>query len=622
MNYLGYCVFLCCLELVFGEPAADSQHVCEYQEKIEVNEVGSRVYASEPKNVTQCEGFRCINYTKEFSAHFSRRIRTKTTIRMKKSCCSGFVEDRAGYCAPRCLEVCDDGYLLCVGFNGCECSPGFIPSVTTCDTYHCPKNRFGKRCQYRSILCQNNGTCMGNRCICRPGWTGDFCNITCPHGSYGQDCGDTCWCHNGAPCHPVSGECLCTAGFCGAHCERPCSRSTKQTVYGRCQNGGYCREGEQKCTCSPGLTGDVCANRCDSGFYGENCQQVCPDCGENARCDAVTGKCKCLPGQFGQHCEKQCPPGRYGHMCGRQCACMNGAHCSPADGTCECRDGYFGQYCEIRRCRDSTFGPNCENSCSCSSLTECDSYYGDCTCRQDALKIGGQACLACCVLQGGLRGCYEMCNTSDQWICAPELGGCHPVFLSNGTVSDTSTSRTFSPTAETAVLTNELPPNWGTEPLKSSYANQACEPVRTYIGYIHNTVCFLAGLCVGVLFWVIVFLLCGKGKNEKRCSARLRTRTEASDFGVQYDFFTARPNGPLPLVPVPCSSTDNVEIPCVHNEIVEASPVSQRVAQQSGALALCGRFNHGFDNECYWIADLVPPGKSNPDEEYPAPSGS
>ena len=39
--------------------------------------------------------------------------------------------------------------------------------------------------------------------------------LACPHGKWGEDCGNDCPCLNGAQCNPLTGECTCTPGWHG-----------------------------------------------------------------------------------------------------------------------------------------------------------------------------------------------------------------------------------------------------------------------------------------------------------------------------------------------------------------------------------------------------------------------
>lgn len=54
---------------------------------------------------------------------------------------------------------------------------------------------------------------LSGECTCSVGWTGLYCNETCPPGYYGEGCMLPCSCTNGADCHPVTGACICAPGF-------------------------------------------------------------------------------------------------------------------------------------------------------------------------------------------------------------------------------------------------------------------------------------------------------------------------------------------------------------------------------------------------------------------------
>lgn len=54
---------------------------------------------------------------------------------------------------------------------------------------------------------------LSGECSCTGGWTGLYCNETCPPGYYGEACMLPCSCSNGADCHPVTGACVCAPGF-------------------------------------------------------------------------------------------------------------------------------------------------------------------------------------------------------------------------------------------------------------------------------------------------------------------------------------------------------------------------------------------------------------------------
>ncbi|KTF79061.1 hypothetical protein cypCar_00024068 [Cyprinus carpio] len=80
----------------------------------------------------------------------------------------------------------------------------------------------------------------------------------CDGDHWGPHCSSRCQCQNGALCNPITGACLCAAGYRGWRCEDLCERST----YGHgcqqrclCQNNATCHHVTGECVCSPGYTG-------------------------------------------------------------------------------------------------------------------------------------------------------------------------------------------------------------------------------------------------------------------------------------------------------------------------------------------------------------------------------
>lgn len=90
------------------------------------------------------------------------------------------------------------------------------------------------------------------------GFRGPSCGLSCWAQSFGQQC-LRCDCHNGAGCDPLTGACVCGAGWTGKKCAQPCG----------------------------------------PGTYGMDCKQKCR-CENGAECDPISGQCKCLSGYYGK----------------------------------------------------------------------------------------------------------------------------------------------------------------------------------------------------------------------------------------------------------------------------------------------------------------------------------
>lgn len=118
------------------------------------------------------------------------------------------------------------------------------------------------------------------------------CETHCPLGKYGPDCNLECNCKNNSSCDPETGVCVCSRGWQGEDCSKPCNQ----------------------------------------GYYGLGCKEVCPEMLGNKTCDHVTGEYICRPGYIGLTCEHPCPVGTYGKNCQQTCFCKNGGDCHHVTG--------------------------------------------------------------------------------------------------------------------------------------------------------------------------------------------------------------------------------------------------------------------------------------------------
>ncbi|XP_064333219.1 laminin subunit beta-3 isoform X3 [Camelus dromedarius] len=197
----------------------------------------------------------------------------------------------------------------------------------------------------------------------------------------------------GAPCDPVTGQCVCKEHVQGERCD----------------------------LCKPGFTGLTYANpqgchRCDCSVLGAR---------QDMPCDEESGRCLCLPHVVGPRCD-QCAPYHWKLASGRgcePCGCnLDNAlspQCNQFTGQCPCREGFGGLTCNaaaIRRCPDRTYGDMATGcrACDCDFRgTEgpgCDKASGRCLCRPG---LTGPRCDQC---QRGYCDRYPVCVA------------CHPCF--------------------------------------------------------------------------------------------------------------------------------------------------------------------------------------------------
>lgn len=198
----------------------------------------------------------------------------------------------------------------------------------------------------------------------------------------------------GAPCDPVTGQCVCKEHVQGERCD----------------------------LCKPGFTGLTYANpqgchRCDCSVLGSR---------RDMPCDEESGRCLCLPNVVGPQCD-QCAPYHWKLASGRGCEpCACDPHnslspqCNQFTGQCPCREGSGGLTCSaasIRQCPDQTYGDAVAGGCRACDCdfrgTEgpgCDKASGRCLCRPG---LTGPRCDQC---QRGYCNRYPVCVA------------CHPCF--------------------------------------------------------------------------------------------------------------------------------------------------------------------------------------------------
>lgn len=143
-------------------------------------------------------------------------------------------------CELRGNSLCNNG--ICINTEGgydCFCRPGFSGD-------HCDINIDECLCG----PCKNNATCLDGinmfQCLCQPGYTGKTCEIDV------NEC-DSNPCHNGAQC--VNGiasyTCVCPAGFLGMNCEI----NIDECESSPCMNQGKCNDDVNGYTCDCSDTG-------------------------------------------------------------------------------------------------------------------------------------------------------------------------------------------------------------------------------------------------------------------------------------------------------------------------------------------------------------------------------
>ena len=91
------------------------------------------------------------------------------------------------------------------------------PSALTCSSLTgCDSDHWGPHCSNR-CQCQNGALCnpITGACVCAAGFRGWRCEELCAPGTHGKGCQLLCQCRHGASCDPRTGECLCAPGYTG-----------------------------------------------------------------------------------------------------------------------------------------------------------------------------------------------------------------------------------------------------------------------------------------------------------------------------------------------------------------------------------------------------------------------
>ena len=321
-------------------------------------------------------------------------------------------------CGQQCR--CENGSECDPVSGKCSCPSGW--TGTYCDV-PCPPGTFGENCQERSSCQEGQSEQERGDCVCVPGYKGVLCEKTCSPGSYGLHCQHGCECGgNSLGCDHVTGECECRHGWRGAACDSICEEGTwGQDCSLQCNcgpHGDSCHPGTGACRCRPGYTGTKCQDTCQPGSFGLDCGQVCPTCNTSDSCHPSTGACHCSPGWRGYYCMEPCPPGHYGPDCSSVCPCRRG-DCHHVTGECRCPGGWTGDLCDTP-CSPGTFGPDCAHSCYCLEGGQCNPVDGRCKCSPGH---SGYRCENFC--PDGYYGedCSTACTcSSDSFLCHPVLG--------------------------------------------------------------------------------------------------------------------------------------------------------------------------------------------------------
>ncbi|KAI8727978.1 mucin-4 [Biomphalaria glabrata] len=370
-------------------------HVCNCKPGYARNDKGDCININECANGDhQCQQI-CVDVPGKYNCDcnygigsFKMRLTFTVTIWLQTSM---NVKYQQRTCTASSLDV-----LTEYQDNSCSCTPGSSLDNDGRNCNNCSSTTWGVNCS-RSCSCSTGALRCDNvrGCICRPGYTGVFCDVDvnqCTNGELQcndrQDCvshigPDSCVCKsgyrlNGTLCEDVN-ECLdprlntcqqtcqnsvggCYKGFAynastntcdvfqyfGTQISMMCS-TNRQMYKFVCTNSSLCQSecinvnGNETCFCPKDklfLNSDLRTCRDVDLCSSSSCSDLCSETPDN-----TSVICSCPPGKSlaanGIICQS-CSSGTWGDNCANQCSCSptTTQSCSPFNGTCQSQSGW------------------------------------------------------------------------------------------------------------------------------------------------------------------------------------------------------------------------------------------------------------------------------------------
>ena len=346
---------------------------------------------------------------------------------------------------PAC-DVCAARYW------GPGCAAGCVTGVTRGQVCVCHATWATPNCSVQcpfggpGLVCSGHGVCDWGRngtglCVCLPGYTGRACDVLCrggrlrPCGGHGVCLADgACRCQATAAGHWAGEACeACAPHYFGPNCDLRCPRGPSGV---ECGGHGRC-VADRTCECYADAvrgfwTGAECA-ACTVWYYGAQCQGLCQGtgsgchvCGGHGVCDAGingTGTCSCHSHWAGVGCG-DCAPGHWAPDCTAECPgsahspCSGHGTCSAGvngTGSCTCNAGpgagwWAGAACD--KCRPGYYGPRCDALCPRNGEGRMCAGHGRC--------IDGRQGTGQCACHPGYVGfaCALQCPVGDGAVCS------------------------------------------------------------------------------------------------------------------------------------------------------------------------------------------------------------
>ncbi|XP_061191096.1 multiple epidermal growth factor-like domains protein 10 [Saccostrea echinata] len=218
--------------------------------------------------------------------------------------------------------------------------------------------------------------------------------------------------------------------YFGEYCDQLCPENCQEQ---RCDiTTGECLG------CKPGYQGRMCSHLCGKQMYGLECSLSCGNCSDGETCHHVNGTCLrgCSEGVEGEKCQTACQPGYYGKDCIHECSVNCGVtrRCNRFTGECGggCQPGWKGNLCE-QACQAGYYGKDCVHECNidCGVPKRCDRFTGECEggCQPGWKgNLCDQECIPGFYGKHCMRNCSKSCGVSKRCdrITGHCEGGCQP----------------------------------------------------------------------------------------------------------------------------------------------------------------------------------------------------